>query len=452
MTGHFHRGAILRIAWLVAFLALVNSPRCVAEDARYERDYSRSKSDIEKLLRGLQTPAGSRLPILDGFVLPGLQPLERYGRAYYQYSFDILALNPASCRVRTTAKITAWYEDPDPSRSSYQLLKSNGRLEQDILDRLDESAGNSPSSPATPASKPAPKPASPANPAASSPGKDPNPVSRPGSSPATDAGAVFKLPPPLTSLPSRKESLSSNAPRTAEEQRTRQLELQARDLEEILRNQAHPNNLLVVKHPRTPVAARPSAAADIVLITDIGDEFPVLDRLGSWVHIQVSGIARGWVQSSDVDLPTSAKGTTPKATGGDPSDSQAKEPFVRDREETTTFPGDWSALRGKSVRVVWVRPSSDGRTSEGQTSEGQTSDARSRLAFARSLFRATFPQIADSPEAAGIVIVFDSADGGMAAATSATLKSWQAGSLSDTEFWKQCWFDPPEAFNATTPR
>ena len=114
----------------------LNPIRCAAEDARYEREFSRSKPEIEKILRSLQSPAGARLPILDGFVIPALQPLERYGRAYYQYSFDVLALNPSQCRVRAVAKVTAWYQDPDPAKSSYQLLRSNGRLEQDILDRL----------------------------------------------------------------------------------------------------------------------------------------------------------------------------------------------------------------------------------------------------------------------------------------------------------------------------
>ena len=412
----------------------------VADDARYERDFSRSKNDIEKLLRSLQTPAGSRLPVLDGFVIPGLQPLERYGRAYFQYSFDILALNPASCRVHATAKITAWYEDPDPTRSSYQLLKSNGRLEQDILDRVDEAVGKSPSSAApdktTMSAAPAHSPATNLNPASNATVH----------TTSTDAAKAFKLPAPLTSLPSRKESAASNAPLSPEDQRTRQLELQAKNLEEILRNQAHPNNLLVVKHPQTPIAARPSAAADVILIADIGDEFPVLDRLGSWVHIQVSGIARGWIQSSDVDLPNSAKGTTAQSSG-----AQTKEPFVQDREETTTFPGDWNALKGKLVRVVWVRPATDGRSPN--TGPDSVPNARSRLDFARSLFRATFAQLPQSsPEAAGVVIVFDSADGGMAAATSSTLESWQAGSLSDAEFWKQCWFDPPEAFNAKASR
>ena len=413
----------------------LNSSGCAAEEARYEREFSRSKPDIEKLLRGLQSPAGARLPILEGFVIPALQPLERYGRAYYQYSFDVLALNPSQCRVRATAKITAWYQDPDPAKSSYQLLRSNGRLEQDILDRLAEAVEAAPGA-ATPKASAVtiPKPAPLQKDAAGSP----PPTALPGA--PVNANAAFKVPSSRSTLPTREESATSSAPPSAEERHTQQLRTQVNDLEEILRNQSHPRNLLVVKHSRTPVTARPSEAADVVLLADEGDEFQILDKLGSWVHIQVTGIARGWIQTADVELPeatdgASARSKAPMAAG--------HEAFTLDREETTVFPGDWAALRGKTVRVVWVRPSA----------QGAAPSLRERLAFARSLFRATLPHLAEfSPAVDGIVIVFDSADGGMTAATSSTLKSWQSGSLSDTEFWKQCWFDPPEVFNGSPGR
>jgi hypothetical protein len=42
------------------------------------------------------------------------------------------------------------------------------------------------------------------------------------------------------------------------------------------------------------------------------------------------------------------------------------------------------------------------------------------------------------------VVIFDSADGGMIAATFATLQQWKAGALSDAALWHQCFFDPPE--------
>ena len=431
---HFKLMEILLLAWLAA-AALpggpLNSSNCAAEEARYEREFSRSKPDIEKLLRGLQSPAGSRLPILEGFVIPALQPLERYGRAYYQYSFDVLALTPSQCRVRATAKISAWYQDPDPAKSSYQVLRSNGRLEQDILDRLTEAVEATPKVVSKAAATPEPYPESAA--------AHNTPPSGPASTPA-NIGTSFKFPSPGTSLPTREESAASIKPPDAEERHIHELQKQAKDLEEVLRNQAHPNNLLVVKHPRTPVAGRPSAAAEVILLADEGDEFQILNKLGSWVHIQISGISRGWIRSDDVELPDSVNGTSGHLAANAAS---TREPFTVDRQETAAFPGDWAALRGKTVRVVWVRPSA----------EGLASGARERRAFARSIFRATLPTLAESsPAEDGIAIVFDSADGGITAATATTLKSWDAGRLSDAEFWKQCSSDPPEAFDSSLGR
>jgi len=44
------------------------------------------------------------------------------------------------------------------------------------------------------------------------------------------------------------------------------------------------------------------------------------------------------------------------------------------------------------------------------------------------------------------VLIFDSADGGMVAATLASIERWKAGALSDAAFWHQGFFDPPEKF------
>ena len=86
---------------------------------------------VQPLTRG-------RLPILDGFVIPQGQPLESYSRAYYECTLQILPGSSGQNIVRAVAKITAWYTDPEASRSGYRVLPSNGRLENDALDRIDE--------------------------------------------------------------------------------------------------------------------------------------------------------------------------------------------------------------------------------------------------------------------------------------------------------------------------
>jgi hypothetical protein len=50
---------------------------------------------------------------------------------------------------------------------------------------------------------------------------------------------------------------------------------------------------------------------------------------------------------------------------------------------------------------------------------------------------------------AGIVLIFDSADGGMIAATLSTLQQWKAGALSDAALWHPFFFDPPETLGSS---
>jgi hypothetical protein len=50
-------------------------------------------------------------------------------------------------------------------------------------------------------------------------------------------------------------------------------------------------------------------------------------------------------------------------------------------------------------------------------------------------------------ELAGIVVIFDSVDGGMIAAAFPALQQWKAGKLTDAGLWHLCFFDPPETFD-----
>jgi hypothetical protein len=49
------------------------------------------------------------------------------------------------------------------------------------------------------------------------------------------------------------------------------------------------------------------------------------------------------------------------------------------------------------------------------------------------------------------VLIFDSADGGMIAASVSVLQKWESGTLSDAAFWHQCFFDPPELLKSPAP-
>jgi hypothetical protein len=78
---------------------------------------------------------------------------------------------------------------------------------------------------------------------------------------------------------------------------------------------------------------------------------------------------------------------------------------------------------------------------------GKDSGPQLRLEFVKSVLDRDYAELAQKPqELAGIVVIFDSADGGMIAATFPTLQQWKAGTLSDAALWHQCFFDPPETF------
>src|ERR1700739_1584636 len=132
--------------------------RITAQDAPYERTFRQSKAEVEKALKQLQAPMSGRLPVLEGFAIAGSRPLDRYQRAYYQSSLQIRSTASGASVVRVNTKITAWYADSIPSRSGYQLLTSNGRIEGDLLDELAEQLVSLPEGVEASAAKPAAPP------------------------------------------------------------------------------------------------------------------------------------------------------------------------------------------------------------------------------------------------------------------------------------------------------
>ena len=73
-----------------------------------------------------------------------------------------------------------------------------------------------------------------------------------------------------------------------------------------------------------------------------------------------------------------------------------------------------------------------------------------KLEFAKSLLDKNSAELEKkAQELAGIVLIFDSADGGMIAVPVAVLTQWKAGKWSDAALWHQSFFDPPETFTST---
>ena len=206
----------------------------------------------------------------------------------------------------------------------------------------------------------------------------------------------------------------------------------------MLKNQAHPKNLVAVKKSGTPVVAAPSLTGKTLFLASEHDEFEMLDFNNDWVHVRVSGLARGWIWRTSLEMPGGIS-DVPQAVAT--SGRAAGDLFQVSREERAPFPGDWEPLRGKSVKIISVQ-----KIQENEQGGGATA----KLEYAKALLNKSYEELAKSPELAGVVLIFDSVDGGMIAATVPTIQQWKAGTLTDAALWHQCYFDPPETFSVSS--
>src|SRR5205085_4936044 len=121
--------------------------------------------------------------------------------------------------------------------------------------------------------------------------------------PASAKSSAFGLGFPAEPPASRTALAPPDSRELAQQRRFQQLTEQASNLEEILRNQARPGDLAAVRKTGTPVFAKPMEPSDVLFKADAEDEFKVLDESGGWVHVQVSGISRGWIRRSELEMP-----------------------------------------------------------------------------------------------------------------------------------------------------
>jgi hypothetical protein len=424
-------GRVARLTVARCAFALLVAGVLQAQVIPYERTFPQSKATVEKALTAVQASLAGHLPVLDGFAKPGDHPLDRYQRGYYQSTVQVTSLPSGGSLVRITTKVTAWYADPAPSHSGYQLLTSNGRLEGDLLDQLAEQLAKSPAeSNSRTAAAATPKPPS-ASPATTEP-----PVSAPAPKfPNSDRTFSSSLSQGLADQ-ARASAHPSDAPN---EKLNSALQAEASNLEEILKNTAHPKNLVAVKKSGTPVVSTPSLTAKPQFLASMHDEFEMLDFNADWVHVRISGLSRGWIWRNSVEMPEGISDTASAPTAT--SLASAADLFRVTREESSTFPGDWEPLKNKNVKIISVQKIVE---------NAKSADARERLEYTKFLLEKGYKEIAQkAQDLAGIVVIFDSADGGMIAATMPTLQQWRAGTLSDSALWHKCFFDPPEMFDST---
>jgi hypothetical protein len=407
-----HSFAILLV--LATFSAAQEPP---AKSVESQRIFSQPVEEVRAALQKLPGGTAGRLPTLDGFVVPGAQALSSYRRPYYQYEVRITSATSGGSLAQVTAKVTAWFSSPE--HSGYQALISNGRLESDLLDRLQEAL----EAPASKDRKP------PRNGRASSPPMN-------SAAPQIDA--------PVPQLPNRPVVSRGDKPGPAHRQDS-ELQQEANSLEEILRNQSHPTNLIAVKQDGTPVLQSPAVDAKVLFLASAEDEFEVLDETPGWVHVRISGLSRGWLRRSTVEMPGESQASSanepPAAAPRPAASATASSPsaalFSVSSQEVGSFPGDWTPLKGKNVKIISLQQA---------PGSGRITSPQEKKQFAAGLLRQEAQGLA--ADSAGVVLVFDAEDGGMVAATRRVLGQWSSGALSDAAFWKQCYLDPPEIMGA----
>ncbi len=447
LLAALHRGVLCALLCLAILSLSVERGR--AQGGGYERSFAESKATVEKVLKDIPFSLAGRLPALDGFALPGDHSLDRYQRGYFQTTVQVSATPAGGSVVHVSTKVTAWYSDAIPSRSGYQLLPSNGRLEGDLLDQLaaelgKRAAGEASSRVAAATEPPAPAPSisrvpsTPAKPAVAPQRAEPAPSAPMPRLPDTGGTFSSSLAQGLAAQQSGNVPVAQNPPAEGD---PGGLKAEADSLQEILKNQSHPKNLVAVKKSGTPVVASPSLTAKTLFLASMHDEFEMLDFHTDWVHVRVSGLSRGWIWRSDLEMPDgipdvdTRSGSAPRPAAG--------ELYRVSREESAPFPGDWEPLRNKRVKIISVQ-----KTDE----SAKDGEAKLKLEFAKSLLDKNYAELEKkTDELAGIVLIFDSADGGMVATTASTLQQWKAGKLSDAALWHQSYFDPPETFTSAGP-
>ncbi|MGH9644883.1 MAG: hypothetical protein ACRD3Q_20975 [Terriglobales bacterium] len=427
------RSSTLRVGFVVIatalwFLGGKIEAQTGAQTDPVERTFRASKKVVEQALKQLQPSMSGHLPTLEGFVLVGDHPLTQYQRAFYQCAAQV-SETPAGSLVRLSANITAWYKDTSASHSGYQLLKSNGRLEADLLDQLGDqlSAGSSNRRPIVADAPAAPKSASSASsemPIVSTPLPD---------APAT-SGALSSS--AGNSLPARLPAGNYDRPAN---KKSADVRGEISSLEDAIRNQSRPKNLVAIKKSGTPIVASPSLSGKTLFLADAQDEFEMLDFNEDWVHVRISGLSRGWIWRTSLEMPEGIPDLPPTIPNATPAIADL---FQVSREEVAPFPGDWAPLRGKSVKIISVQKIRGDEKGGG---------ASAKLEYAKSVLDRSYEELAKSPDLAGLVVIFDSVDGGMIAATVPTLRKWRAGGLTDSALWHQCYFDPPETFTVSSP-
>ncbi|MGH9756330.1 MAG: hypothetical protein ACRD4M_01220 [Candidatus Acidiferrales bacterium] len=399
---------------MVFAAVLVCSLPAFAQDAKpAERVYNHPQIEVQKALDTLHAYDTDRLPVLDGFVNANASTLGHFENPHYQFRIDIEAQNPAQTLIVVSAKITAWFAGDDPSKSEYVVIPSNGRLENDFLDRLSiylekgrPVTSALPDAASVPLAAGAPPAAAPAAPSAAASSSDPAAIA--------------------------SEISSVRAQRAAVEEHERELQQQISELQSVSQNQKFLPDIAVVRTAQTPVFSGADETSQILFRADPDDEFEITGAQTRFVHVKLEK-GDGWIRINQLRGPNQV----------DDADESTGD-FNASNEEIKPFEGEWTALKGKPTLFVFAQPAR--KLPPGTL--GQT-----QMDFAKHMFTEGYREAAHTQQSVdGVVVVFLGDKGGVAAATLADIRRWHDGVLPEKQFLEKCSFDPPESFRDSAKR
>jgi hypothetical protein len=430
------RGISRGIAGLIVFIVILAGPNAIAQQAEpSERVYAHSQIEVEKALQDMRAFETYRLPTLDGFVGANADTLDHLENPHYQLRVDVFSQGAAQTLVRVSAKITAWHTGEDAAHSQYTLVPSNGRLEDDFLDRLSlylEKGGApmpSASSPAPAASAHSSASSADAPPAAGGGSHSPRAATSSPPPPGPPAGTAPVGPDPsadAATLAARIDAVKLE--RQAVEDKQRKLEQEVAQLESDSKSERYLSNVAVIKDPQAAVFELNDETSRVLFRTDPDDEFEVIDVKESWVHIRLENGGQGWLRGSQLQ----SHGTITD------TDDPAAANFSTPNEEIKPFAGDWAPLKGKPALFVFAQPA---------RAIPDAMLGQSQLKFAQHIFVEGYREATHSQETmAGVVVVFLGPKGGVAAATLPDIRRWRENYLTDKQFLDRCSLDPPESF------
>jgi hypothetical protein len=345
-----------------------------------------SEMDVKRALKEFDASTEVRLDAVENFAVIEPTSSGHYTHASYRFRIETEPVGTSQTRVQIEARITAWYNDPAETSSGYVALPSNGRLEREFFDRLDRSLQHRP----------------------------------------------VGMAQGLSSI--TEQIAQTHALLKASDERQAKLEAEIQTLEQAVQAQSSTAKFISIPRAGVPVMDAPSARPHILFRAAPEDEFEVLARRGSWVQIRTGAAGTAWVAAADLE--PEAEGELARKSPFSPLDEAGGYEFVR--EEIRAFPSGSSELRDKQTLFVWVRPMSPGMDRAG-------SAGRWRYALRIFLERSRVAAFSPQPYF-GVAVIFDEPEGGVSAASLASIDRWLNGKIPEATFAKSCSLDPPEAF------